>query len=216
MQPICHVPKSIPHLPGNRADGGPFPLAVCASRRILCVGSQCENRRMLIRAYGLFWRADEVNWHPGRGTRGQFMLLGRRGRNRPSLQLADFRRQSGLYILYGDYGPHYVGLARENSLGGRLKRHRTDRHTGRWDRFSWFGFRSVLTKRDVIGLRELKPLSTRTRGQMHNQIGELEALLISALGLENNFAKMRFPSAKPWTQVKEHEVDDHLDKVARR
>ena len=170
---------------------------------------------MLIRAYGLFWRADEVNWHPGRGSRGQFVLLGRRGKNRPNLQLADFRRQSGLYILYGDYGPYYVGLARENSLGGRLKRHLSDRHADRWDRFSWFGFRMVLTKRDANGLRELKTLSTRARGRMHNQIGELEALLISALGLENNFAKMRFPGARPWAQVKAHEVDAYLDRVAR-
>lgn len=171
---------------------------------------------MLIRAYGLFWSADEVNWHPGSGSRGQFMLIGRQGKNRPKLQLADFRRQSGLYILYGNYGPYYVGLARENSLGGRLKRHLSDRHADRWDRFSWFGFRMVLTKRDAQGLRELRTLSARARGRMHNQIGELEALLISALGLENNLAKMKFPGAKPWIQVKEHEVDDYLDRVARR
>ncbi len=54
------------------------------------------------------------------------------------------------------------------------------------------------------------------RGRMHNQVGELEALLICALGLENNFAKMRLPGAKPWAQVKAHEVDAYLDKVARR
>jgi hypothetical protein len=40
--------------------------------------------------------------------------------------------------------------------------------------------------------------------------------LISALGLESNFAKMRFPGAKPWAQVKAHEVAAFLDKVARR
>jgi hypothetical protein len=51
---------------------------------------------------------------------------------------------------------------------------------------------------------------------MHNQVGELEALLICALGLANNFAKMRLPGAKPWAQVKAHEVDAYLDKVARR
>jgi hypothetical protein len=173
-------------------------------------------RFVLIRAYGLFWNADEVNWHPGRGSPGQFMLLGRRGKNRPNLQLADFRRQSGLYILYGNYGPYYVGLARQNSLGGRLRRHLRDRHAGRWDRFSWFGFRNVLTKRDARGLHELRPLSTRTRGATYKQIGELEALLIRALGLENNYAQMRFPGAKAWTQVKDLEVDAYLDRVARR
>lgn len=54
---------------------------------------------MLIRAYGLFWKANEVDWYPGRGGRGRFVLLGRRGKNRPNLQLADFRHQSDLYIL---------------------------------------------------------------------------------------------------------------------
>lgn len=168
---------------------------------------------MLIRAYGLFWRADEVTWHPGRGSRGQFMLLGRRGVNRPNLQLADFRRQSGLYILYGNYGPYYVGKA--THLGGRLRAHLSDRHAERWDRFSWFGFRPVLTKRDQRGLQELKTLKTKAGGRMHQQIGELEALLIRALGLENNYAQMRFPGAKPWEQVKAHEVDGFLERVAR-
>lgn len=168
---------------------------------------------MLIRAYGLFWSADEVNWHPGRGSRGEFMLLGRRGKNRPNLQVADFRRQSGLYILYGNYGPYYVGRA--SHLGGRLRAHLKDRHAGRWERFSWFGFRPVLAKRDQRGLQELKTLKMMTRGAMQRQIGELEALLIRALGLENNYAQMRFAGAKPWTQVKAHEVEAFLSKVAR-
>ena len=170
---------------------------------------------MLIRAYGLFWRADEIDWYPGRAMRGGYMLLGRRGTNRPGLQLADFRRQSGLYILYSNYGPYYVGLARENSLGGRLRRHLKDRHAERWDRFSWFGFRPVLTKRDERGLQELRTLKTKVQGTMHQQIGELEALLIRGLGLENNYAKMRFPGAQPWKQVKAHEVEEYLGKVAR-
>jgi hypothetical protein len=169
---------------------------------------------MLIKAYGLFWRADEVTWHPGRGARGQFMLLGRRGTNRPTLQLVDFRQQSGLYILYGDYGPYYVGRA--DRLGRRLKQHLGDRHAGKWDRFSWFGFRAVLTRKDSQGLQELKTLKTKAGGRMPQQIGELEALLIRALGLQSNYAKMRFPAARMWTQVKAHEVDRYLDRAARK
>ena len=61
---------------------------------------------MLIRAYGLFWSADEVEWFPGAGNRGRYMFLGRQGERRPKLRLADFRMQSGLYIVYGDYGPY--------------------------------------------------------------------------------------------------------------
>jgi hypothetical protein len=86
---------------------------------------------MLIKAYGLFWSKDEVNWDPGKGNRGQFKLLGHRGKNRPGVRVADFRRQSGLYILYGNYGPHYVGLTRADRLGTRLKEHRTDPPRGR-------------------------------------------------------------------------------------
>lgn len=169
---------------------------------------------MLIRAYGLFWNADDINWHPGRGSRGEFMLLGRRGKRPPKLLLADFRRQSGLYILYGDYGPYYVGRA--SHLGGRLRAHLKDRHAGKWSRFSWFGFRPVLASRDDRGLNRLKDLTTKTRGTTDRAIGELEALLIRALGLENNYAQMRFPGADPWLQVRSDELDDYLDRVARR
>ena len=169
---------------------------------------------MLIRAYGLFWSADEVEWFPGAGVKGRYMLLGRRRVRQPSLQVADFRTQSGLYILYGDYGPYYVGKA--DRLGRRLKQHLNDRHAGRWNRFSWFGFQPVLTSRNDAGLNRLKDQRTKIRGSMNEQIGELEALLIRALGLENNYAKMRFPGADPWTQVRLNEVDAYLDRVSPR
>jgi hypothetical protein len=48
---------------------------------------------MLIKTYGLFWRAAEIDWHPGNGKTGAFRLLGRgypgrlagRGTRRPRL-----------------------------------------------------------------------------------------------------------------------------------
>lgn len=168
---------------------------------------------MLIRASGLSWTAEEVEWFPGAGNRSRYMLLGRQGERRPKLRLVDFRMQSGPYILYGDYGPYYVGKA--DRLGRRLKQHLKDRHAGRWNGFSWFGFRPVLTSRDTDGLSPLKELRTKTRVPMEKQIGELEALLIRALGLENNYAKMRFPNATAWKQVR-LEVDAYLDRVRRR
>ena len=54
---------------------------------------------MLIRAYGLFWSADEVEWYPGGGNKGRYMLLGHQGERKPKLRLADFRMQSGLYTF---------------------------------------------------------------------------------------------------------------------
>jgi hypothetical protein len=94
---------------------------------------------MFIKNFGLFWRADEIDWAPGKGSKGVFRLLGRRGINNPGLRLADFRYQKGIYILYGNHGPYYVGLTKRRGLGQRLKEHLADQHAGQWDRFSWFG-----------------------------------------------------------------------------
>lgn len=146
---------------------------------------------MLIRAYGLFWSADEVEWYPGGGNKGRYMLLGRQGERRPKLQLADFRTQSGLYILYGDYGPYYVGKA--DRLGRRLKQHLNDRHAGKWSRFSWFGFRPVLTSRNEMGLQQLKEPRQKTRGTTPQAISEMEALLIERWDSRTTTPRCVFP-----------------------
>src|SRR5690349_10688186 len=108
-------------------------------------------KEALISNYGLFWRLDELKWDKVQQRRPTLRLLGCRGRG-TTFQIADFRTQSGLYVLYSDYGPYYVGLVRSNRLGNRLRDHLTDRHKGKWDRFSWFGFRSVLPEPNGDGV----------------------------------------------------------------
>src|SRR5258708_29425407 len=78
----------------------------------------------LITSYGLFWRVEE----PGLDKKRRLSLFGWQGRGR-DLRLADFSHQRGIYILYGRYGPHYVGLAGKDSLGSRLVRHLVKRRT---------------------------------------------------------------------------------------
>jgi hypothetical protein len=114
---------------------------------------------MFIKNYGLLGSVDEVEWYPGQGACGVFRLLGRQGWNRNTLQLADFRPQQGIYILYGDYGPYYTGLTTKQGLGKRLKDHTWDWHAGKWNRFSWFGFMRVLKAKDEQGIRELADLA---------------------------------------------------------
>ena len=160
---------------------------------------------------GLFWRADEIVWDPGSGNRNEFRLLGRKGTNRPTVQLADFREQVGIYILYGEYGPYYVGLTKKRGLGQRLKDHTQDDHAERWDRFSWFGFSSVLRRRTEGGLQELKPLKL-TVGTPDDAITDIEALLIMAIGPQNA-NRMSFKRADEWFQVKLDEREHYLDKV---
>ena len=51
--------------------------------------------------------------------------------------------QRGLYVLWGDWRVIYVGRATQQGLGNRLQLHRRWRLAGRWDRFSWYGFRKI-------------------------------------------------------------------------
>ena len=169
---------------------------------------------MLIQSYGLFWRADEIDWYPGKGTRN-FRLLGRRGSQAGTLELADFRMQQGIYILYGNHGALYVGLTRRQGLGKRLKDHLADHLADKWDRFSWFGFCALQKKDKATGLRPIKPLPEIQLGAPNNAIGDIEALLIKAMGL-TNIKQMNFQRAREWTQVHDDKVEQYLRRATAR
>jgi hypothetical protein len=149
---------------------------------------------MLIRSYGLFWRASEIHWNPGSGAKNKFRHLGRVGSNMPGLRVADCRQQRGIYILYGNQGPHYVGVTRKRGIGTRLKEHLTDGHADQWDRFSWFGFCKTLKGKNEQGLCRLKRLPDLSLGPSSKAIDDIEALLIKAMGL-SNIAQMNFAAA---------------------
>ena len=91
----------------------------------------------MIQCFGVHWRFDRVFW--GRpnvsGT-----LLGAASRS-PKARPVDFREQRGIYALYADYDLVYVGQtgAGADRLFSRLKAHRSDHLSERWNRFSWFG-----------------------------------------------------------------------------
>lgn len=154
-----------------------------------------------IHAFGLFWKVDQINWFPGKGSKGEFRLLGRQGWNAGTLRMTDFRPQRGIYILYGNLGPHYAGLTRKQTLGKRLQDHLKDEHAGKWDRFSWFGFKQVLKATDATGLQQLKArMPLRKSIDPHTAIKEMEALLIKAMAL-NNRADSKFEAAEEWQQV---------------
>ena len=87
-----------------------------------------------IRAFGMFWHRALVNWS-GRNP----PLL---GRATPGAAEVNFAEQVGVYLLHDRDRVIYVGRAGDTMLA-RLKFHTTDRLGGRWDRFSWFGLRSV-------------------------------------------------------------------------
>ncbi len=215
---------------GRRRQGGQPELKVlfitgCAENAVVgkaVSGSSLRRRTDDIRqgldvkvtSYGLFWRENEIEWAPGKGNRKTFRLLGRLGANRGTLQMADFRHQQGIYILYDEYGPSYVGLTRGQGLGKRLKDHRADHLAKKWDRFSWFGFRELgaVGADGILALFDL-PGEGELSDDTHTTIGDLEALLIKAIGPKRNTASMSFNNAREWTQVRWDEIATYLSRL---
>ena len=110
----------------------------------------------MIKAYGLHWSLNKVHWGtPGRGGAGQ--MLGYEKDNKKNL--IDFRYQIGIYALYYDFNLVYVGQTRSkhNPLFNRLKDHKSDHLSERWDRFSWFGTRRVLKKNELSIIPKVPP-----------------------------------------------------------
>lgn len=171
--------------------------------------------RTFIRSYGLFWSREEVNWRPGAGNRGAYRLLGRRNERLPALQLADFRAQQGIYVLYDDYGPYYVGLAAKQAIGNRLREHTRDQHQHSWDRFSWFGFRGVLKATEPDGIQTLGSMPKELLASTSNTIRDVEALLMMTLGTValGNVQSAKFTNADRWWQVPLDETEKWISRI---
>jgi len=91
----------------------------------------------MIQSYGVHWNIEHVSW--GRsGVAGT--LLGAASWSQKA-RAVDFRNQRGIYTLYADYDLVYIGQtgAGNDRLFNRLKCHKTDHLSERWNRFSWFG-----------------------------------------------------------------------------
>ncbi|WP_423447510.1 hypothetical protein AABM36_04405 [Kocuria sp. KSNUG] len=87
----------------------------------------------------MFWRRDLVDWSVGSNA---VRVLGRQSQDEDP---TDFARQIGVYLLHDGARTIYAGRVSSPRLGARLAEHTKDRLSGRWDRFSWFGLRPVLS-----------------------------------------------------------------------
>ncbi len=126
---------------------------------------------MIIRNYGLYWKIDDVYWGKQKNAGN---LFGKLSSERKSEQV-NFKDQSGIYALYADYDLIYVGQtgAKGQKLLSRLRQHRNDALAGRWNKFSWFGTRSVLTKGDL----QKEKNNTNTSHRL--ALNHMEAILIT-------------------------------------
>lgn len=169
-----------------------------------------------IRAFGMFWSRDQVDWW---GDEGALDLLGRVNKNRGALQVVNSWDQRGIYVLYNDHGPYYVGKAFDQALGVRLRQHQKESsfHSESWTRFSWFGWRRVLKSSDTRGLRRLGQVPAGVLADSRSSVGDIEALLIEALGTRwvGNARSESFAAAVKWEQVLWSEHHEYLTRVCR-
>jgi len=162
---------------------------------------------ILIKTYGEFWNPELVDWD------GSGKLLGNRRSDSEGPDVNVYEER-GVYVLYKDYQPVYVGKADKQSIGYRLQLHRQSWRKGpRWDRFSWFG---------ICGLRVNDKLRSRNSAfhpRTAELIATLEALLIVAIDPRLNSRREKFKNAVRLYQSdtdKPAEVEERLDSIEHK
>ncbi len=149
---------------------------------------------MLIKNYGLYWRAENIFW----GKPGKDGTLDGRPRRSKRGRVTNFREQAGVYVLYDHLRPVYVG---ETGIGKRrlflrLRDHYRGDLKGRWDTFSWFGVYPV----------NPKSRSLRTNVGIHPKIRDIlyhiEAILIASMEPSLNLQRGKFGKAELYSQAR--------------
>jgi hypothetical protein len=157
----------------------------------------------MIQTYGLHWHRDHVDWgwQNAAGT-----LLGAASRSKKAHPV-DFREQRGIYALYADYELVYVGQtgSKNNRLYKRLRDHKSDHLSERWNRFSWFG-----TQRVTKG-HTLSTDTARITETVEGVLNILEAVAISVAEPRLNLQRGRWGDATQyfqWWEDAEPEEDE--------
>lgn len=131
-----------------------------------------NKHRNVIRAFGISWNRESVIWKTNPDLWGIQTI---------DAKPVNFGKQIGIYLLYDGREVTYVGKAFDQSLAQRLSQHTKDRHSGRWNRFSWFGLFSVNEK------GKLETLKEGYREITHKKLVEtLEAILIESIEPRQN------------------------------
>jgi len=127
---------------------------------------------MLIRSVGLFWKRDHVHWRSA-SKNGRLLGVPKNGKQSEPV---NFRDQIGVYVLYADYDLVYVGQTggAQYSMFKRLRAHTRDDLVDRWNRFSWFGIKSVTET------GELASVAKGISPSVEDALNHVEAVLIHA------------------------------------
>jgi len=158
-----------------------------------------ESEAGLINAFGMFWERESVHWNSPSPR-----LL---GQQQPGSTPVDFAEQRGVYLLHDRQRVVYVGRTTERALVARLREHRTDRLSGRWDRFSWFGILPV----NADGKLAASPSEAFN---VESLIATMEALLIEGLEPPQNRRRGDGFSAVEFVQIIDPDIQKRKDREA--
>lgn len=128
-----------------------------------------KKTKKIIRTYGVYWQRDSVDWNGS-------TLMGRQLNGQP----VDFGEIKGIYILYDNREPIFVGQAISVGLLSKLKTHTQDRLANRWNRFSWFGIYGVNQSGSI------HKVHTFSSAKINDIADALEAVLIEGLEPRQN------------------------------
>lgn len=148
-------------------------------------------RFRIINSFGIYWNRNLVHWKSTPDLLGVQQI---------GATDVNFRDQIGVYLLHDNRETIYVGQAIEQPLGQRLKNHITDRLSGRWDRFSWFGFHPVSENGKLQSLTKFDNLSIQDLGNI------LEAILIESIEPRQNRKQGNLFSGIEYLQVESPEI----------
>ena len=157
---------------------------------------------MMIQSFGVHWHLDRVHWgHSG-------TLLGAASRSQKARPV-DFRNQRGIYALYADYELVYIGQtgSKNDRLFNRLKAHKRDHLSERWNRFSWFG-----TQR-VLGSGNLSADTANVGQSVEATLNILEAVSIAIAEPRLNLQRGKWSEATKYFQWWDRSEADEEEEV---
>jgi hypothetical protein len=134
---------------------------------------------------GALWEASNVFWDSAPANGRLLGVKAKALRGSP----VNFCEQSGIYVLYADFTPIYVGQVNKR-LYARLKEHHNkDDLRGRWNRFTWFGLRRE------IGGNKLSVPGVNFSISTKQLLNHLEAIMIHSFepllnGQDGRFGKV--------------------------
>ena len=156
----------------------------------------------IIKNYGFLWERKHI-------FRGAGSNAGHLKGTSPGLEMADFRDQIGVYVLYDQFqNIVYIGQAGNGnaSLFTRLKNHMDGGMWNRWQYFTWIGFKAVNQDGSLSAQQSVD--SGVSGFRYSDALDEIEGILIEVIEPKLNKQSGKLRSAIEYDQYVDPKVAD--------